>query len=195
MLESIFLYTAIAGGAVLGLQFLLTFIGGGEDGADFDGGGVDGDFDTDFDADGHDHNSSFWFFEMVSLRTLSAAATFFGLVGLTARSYDASPVISLALATAAGLGAMYSVYWMFRQLFKLQSTGTQRIRNAVGLPAKVYLKIPEGNTGTGKIHVNMQKRTVEYLAVTDDPQPLATGENVWIVEVVNGETLRVAREA
>jgi len=195
MLESIFLYTAIAGGAVLALQFLLTFMGGGEDGADFDGGGMDGDFDADFDADGHDHATGFWFFEMVSLRTLAAAATFFGLVGLTARSYDASAPISLACATAAGFGAMYSVYWMFRQLFKLQSTGTQRIRNAVGLPAKVYLRIPEGNTGTGKIQVNMQKRTVEYLAVSDESEPLATGENVWVVEVVNGETVRVAREA
>lgn len=194
MLESTFLYTAIAGGAVLGLQFLLTFLGGGEDGADLGDGDIDLDVDADFDSDGH-HSGSFWFFEMVSLRTLAAAATFFGLVGLTARSYELSASVSLLLACAAGFAAMYSVYWMFKQLFKLQSSGTQRIANAVGLPAQVYLRIPPNNTGTGKVHVNMQQRTVEYLAVTDDADGLASGENAWVVAVVNGDTLRVAREA
>lgn len=193
MLETTFLYAAIAGGAVLLLQFLLTFFGGGEDGADF--GEADVDAGIDADVDGHGHAGSFWFFEMVSLRTLAAAATFFGLVGLMARSYDVSPVVSLLLATAAGFAAMYSVYWMFKQLFRLQSSGTQIISNAVGLPAQVYLRIPPKNTGAGKVHVNMQKRIVEYLAVTDEEEPLGSGENVWVVAVVNGETLRVARDA
>ena len=193
MLESTFLYTAIAGGAIMALQFLLTLLGGGEDGADF--GEADVDAGMDVDADGHDHSTSFWFFEMVSLRTLAAAALFFGLVGLTARSYDVSPAVSLTLAVGAGFVSMYSVYWMFKQLFKLQSSGTQKITNAVGLPAKVYLRIPAQNEGAGKIHVKMQHRTVEYLAVTDESEPLASGENVYVESVVNGETVRVSRDA
>lgn len=195
MLEHFYFYVAVAGGLVLGLQLLLTFLGG-EDGGDFDDGGMDGglDFDGDGDGEGHHHGESFWFFEIVSIRTLAAAATFFGLVGLTARSADLSPPISLGLASAAGFGAMYSVYWMFKQLLRLQSSGTQRVQNAVGLPAIVYLRIPEADSGAGKVHVDMQGRTVEYLAVTDDEEPIPTGENVMVVEVVNSETLRVTRQ-
>lgn len=195
MLEHFYFYVAVAGGLVLGLQLLLTFLGG-EDGGDFDDGGMDGglDFDGDGDGEGHHHGESFWFFEIVSIRTLAAAATFFGLVGLTARSADLSPPISLGLAFAAGFGAMYSVYWMFKQLLRLQSSGTQRVQNAVGLPAIVYLRIPEADSGAGKVHVDMQGRTVEYLAVTDDEEPIPTGENVMVVEVVNSETLRVTRQ-
>lgn len=199
MLEPIFFYVAVAGGVVLGLQLLLTFLGG-EEGGDVDGdvdAGVDfdGDIDADMDGDGAHHGESFWFFEMVSLRTLAAAATFFGLVGLTARSAELSQPISLVLASLAGFGAMYAVYWMFKQLYRLQSSGTQKIQNAVGLPAAVYLKVPQANSGAGKVHVDMQGRTVEYLAVTDEQEPLASGENVWVVEIVNSETLRVARQA
>ncbi|MCO6044859.1 hypothetical protein NG895_13180 [Aeoliella sp. ICT_H6.2] len=195
MLEHFYFYVAVAGGLVLGLQLLLTFLGG-EEGGDFDDGGADAglDFDGDGDGDGHHHGESFWFFEIVSIRTLAAAATFFGLVGLTARSADLSPPISLVLAAAAGFGAMYAVYWMFKQLLRLQSSGTQRVQNAVGLPAIVYLRIPEADSGAGKVHVDMQGRTVEYLAVTDDEQPIPTGENVMVTEVVNSETLRVARQ-
>ena len=184
MLESIFLYTAIAGGAVFALQFALTLLGGGEDGADLSEVGVDGD--------GH-HSSSLWFFEMVSLRTLAAATMFFGLVGLTAQSYDATPKVALLVAGAAGFAAMYSVYWMFTQLFKLESSGNQDITNALGLPATVYLRIPARNEGRGKVQLTMQNRIVEYLAVTDETDPIPSGENVWVTEVVNGDTLRIAR--
>lgn len=195
MLETTFFYATLGGGAVLALQLLLTFLGGGEDGADIGEGDLDGgmDFDGDGDSSGN-HGESFWFFEMVSLRTLSAAATFFGLVGLIAESHEMPPALSLALASAAGFISMYAVYWMFKQLLKLQSSGTQRIANAVGLPAQVYLKIPAENQGAGKVHVNMQQRTVEYLAVTDESEPLASGENVMVTDIVNGDTLRVVRQ-
>ncbi len=196
MLETTFFYAALTGGIVLLFQFAMMFLGGGED--DFDAADADldagGDFDMDADGSHHGDAAGYWFFEMVSLRTLAAAATFFGLVGMTARSADIAPPIALTLATGAGFAAMYAVYWMFKQLLKLQSSGAQRIRNAVGLPGQVYLRIPGKNEGTGKVHLTMQQRTVEYLAVTDEPEGIPTGENVWVVDIVNGETLRVARE-
>lgn len=185
-----FLYTAMAGGAVLALQFILTLLGGGDDGGDAHG---DGGGHHSADGDGH-HSTGSWFFEMVSLRTLAAAAMFFGLVGLTARSYDASAKASLLFAGGAGFAAMYSVYWMFTQLFKLESSGNQDITNAVGLPATVYLRIPARGAGRGKVHVTMQYRTVEYAAIADETEPIPTGESVWVTEVVDGDTLRIARE-
>ena len=82
MLETTFFYTFAIGGAVLAVQMLMTFLGG--DDGDIDVGG-DGDLDVG-DVDNHSQSSGAWLFEIISLRTLAAAATFFGLTGMTAQS-------------------------------------------------------------------------------------------------------------
>lgn len=184
MLDTLFLYTAIAGGALFAAQLLYFFLAGDGD------LGVDGDSASGGDGQ---HGDGLWFFEMISLRTLAAAATFFGLVGLTARSYGAEPRAAVLYAGLAGFVAMYSVYWTFRQLFRLESSGTQDISQAVGLPASVYLRVPANHQGPGKVLVDMQSRTVEYLAVTEDAEAIPSGANVWVVDIVNAETLRVSR--
>ena len=184
MLDTLFLYTAIAGGALFAAQMFYFFLAG------------DGDLGVDADSshgDSGHHGDGFWFFEMISLRTIAAAATFFGVVGLTARSFGAEPKVAVLCAGMAGFAAMYSVYWTFRQLFRLESSGTQDIFRAIGLPASVYLRIPANHQGPGKVLVDMQSRTVEYLAVTDDVEPIPSGANVWVVDIVNTETLRVTR--
>jgi hypothetical protein len=141
------------------------------------------------------HPGAHWFYEILSLRTLSAAITFFGLAGNTALAYGYSPIGSFVLATLVGLAAMYIVYWLFVQVYKLQHTGTENIRNAIGAPAVVYVPIPGKRAGSGKVTFRLQNRHVEYLAVTDDENRLATGEKVVVIAIVNNDTLRVARVA
>lgn len=199
MLEATFLYTAIAGGALLALQLLMMFLGGHDGGHDVGLGHDQGDGFASHDADGSTdggghHSAGSFILEMLSIRTLAAAAMFFGLVGLTALSYNASAQTALLLAGGAAMAALYSVFWMFQQLFKLESSGSQNILNAIGLPATVYLRIPAKDQGRGKVQLKMQFRIVEYAAVTDETEAIPTGENVWVTDIVNGETLRVARE-
>jgi hypothetical protein len=124
---------------------------------------------------------------------LSAAVTFFGLAGKTTLAYGYSPLGSLVLATLAGLAAMYIVYWLFKQVYKLQHTGTENIRNALGSAAVVYVPIPGKRAGAGKVTFRLQNRLVEYQAVTEDENRLATGEKVVVVAIVNSDTVRVAR--
>jgi hypothetical protein len=212
-LDTVFNLTALIGGTVLIFQFVLMLLGlGGDgdlvaDGADLSGGvdagGVDmGGMDAGGtgDATWHEaadadlgHPGAHWFYEVISLRTLSAAVTFFGLAGITARAYSQPATISFAIATLAGVAATFAVYWLFKQVYKLQHTGTENIRNALGLSATVYVPVPAKRGGAGKVTFRLQNRVAEYLAVTDEEDRLKTGEKVIVVGIVNSDTVRVSR--
>jgi hypothetical protein len=219
-MTSVFVVCAAVGGTVLVLQFLLELVGLGGDafgidtphdlGHDFghDLGGVDHDFSS---ADGHgdvahdsssgehgdDHgateqalHSATWLFRALSLRTVVAALAFFGLAGLAAGSAGFSPSKTLGIALAAGLGALYAVYAMLSGLQSLRAEGTVRINRAVGKEATVYLRIPGRQAGSGKIQINLQNRTMEYLATTTG-DAIPTGATVIVTEVVGTDAVQV----
>jgi len=200
-----FLICAVVGGTVLICQFVLTVVGlGGAHDIDFShdlphdfaGGAGHGGLadDTDnADGAGHDaqpHHGSSWLFAVISFRTLVAAATFFGLVGLAAQS-AAQPIgVQLLLATAAGVGAMYGVHWLVRTMGRMGSDATIRIQHAVGKEGTVYVPIPGAKAHAGKIQLNVNNRLVEYEAITSSAERLATGTKVRVVGVA-GTALEV----
>jgi membrane protein implicated in regulation of membrane protease activity len=141
------------------------------------------------------HADSSWLFGVISFRTLVAAAAFFGVAGLTAQSAGFSSTASLALALAAGLAAMYGMYWLLHGISRLASSGNERIANAVGRRATVYIPIPAEGRGAGKVQLSMQNRIVEFQATTDEPERLRTGEAVEVVAVAGSDTVRVRRAA
>lgn len=207
MLDFLYFFVLIVGGTVLLFQFALMLLGLGHD-SDVAGlGGADVDISVHTGGDLHTggtdwheaadadlgHPEGPWFYEILSLRTLSAAATFFGLTGKTLLAYGHSPLLTFAWASFAGLAAMWIVYWLFKQVYKLQHAGTEDIRNALGRPASVYVPIPGNRGGLGKVTFRMQDRLVEYQAVTEDDDRLVTGEKVVVVGIVNSDTVRVAR--
>ena len=224
MLDTLFSIAALVGGTVLGFQFVMMLLGLGHDGhGDVSGGhdlstdgvdggfdgGLDGDFDGAIDGDlsvdhdgsfGHDanadvsHHASPWFYEILSIRSISAALTFFGLVGKGTLSNGHPPIASLVYASLAGAAAMYAVYWLFKQIYRFQNAGNEDVRRSIGLSATVYVPIPAARSGAGKVTFQLQDRTVEYQAVTNESSRLATGERVVIVGIVNVGTVRVARE-
>jgi hypothetical protein len=203
-----FTFAAVLGGVVLVFQFVLSLFGmgdhdgdvGGMHHGDLAGGGAHGgDFSGGHDSvGGHDaggdaSHATNWFYEVISIRTLSAGAAFFGVTGNGALAWDFSPSGAFVLATTAGAGAMYGVYWLYKQVYRLQHSGTENIRNAIGAPAVVYVPIPAKGAGAGKVTFKLQNRLVEYLAVTDDDSRLATGEKVLVTAIVGSDTVRVAR--
>jgi hypothetical protein len=164
-------------------------------GADIGGADITGEHPSWNEAADADlgHPGAHWFYEIISLRTLSAAATFFGLSGMASKAFGYTSLQSFVVATIVGLAAMYAVYWLFLQVYKLQHTGTENIRNAVGAAAVVYIPIPGKRAGAGKVTFRLQNRLVEYQAVTDEDARLPTGEKVIVVAVVNSDTVRVVR--
>jgi membrane protein implicated in regulation of membrane protease activity len=137
-----------------------------------------------------DHGASTCLLQMISFRTLVAALTFFGLAGMAAQSSGASTPIVLAVALAAGFGAMYSVFWVMQSLARLNADGTVHVQRTIGKEAKVYLPIPGHGAGAGKVFVSLQGRTMEYPATTSG-DPLPAGATVVIVNVVGQNTLEV----
>lgn len=201
-MTTLFLVCAVAGGVVLLVQVGLLLVGFGAEGLDVDmpddiADGLDVDVDIDLDAAdavddvgeiGHAHTLSA--FRVLSLRTVVAALTFFGLGGLAAQAAGAQTIMALAVAVAAGGVAMYAVFWTMQGMKKLQAEGTVRIHRAVGRPATVYLRIPAEKSGTGKIQFNLQNRTMEYLAITPGEE-LPTGAKVVVTSVITSDTVEV----
>jgi len=155
---------------------------------DAHGGHADSDA-KDLHAHPADHGST-WLFGVISFRTVVAALAFFGASGMAAQSAGASAPTTLLIACASGAAAMYSVYWIMQGLYRLRAEGTVRIQRAIGHPAKVYLSIPGNNAGAGKIQINLQNRTMEYLAMTSG-EPLPTGTKVVVVNILTENTVEV----
>ena len=199
-----FLLCAVIGGTILICQFVLTLVGlGGDHGVDFshdvshDFGGSAGDAHGVGDAhsaegSGHDasgHGSS-WLFAAISLRTLVAAATFFGLAGLAAQKAEQDVIIQLVLAVLAGIGAMYGVHWLITAIGRLGEDGTLRVKGALGQEGTVYVPIAGARAQAGKIQLKLQNRLVEYEAITSTPNRLATGTKVRVIGIA-GNVLEV----
>ena len=203
---ALFMVCAAVGGTILVLQLAMTLIGLGGEALHGDmPGDVGGDFGHDVGSDFHgdagglhdaghhssaDHSDSSSIFRILSFRSIVAALTFFGLAGIAGNASGFSIGSTLAVASAAGFGAMYAVYWLMKTLYSLGTTGNVRIQGAVGKYGTVYVPIPQHNSGSGKIQLNLQNRTMEYLAMTAGNR-LPTGAKVVVTDVVTSATLEV----
>jgi hypothetical protein len=169
---TIYFWSAVIGGGLLGIQLLLTLFGGDSD--------VDGDVDVDVGADGIG----------LSFRTAVAFLTFFGIAGMMCLRSDFSQGKSLTIAVLAGAAAFWLVGLAMLQLSRLKSSGNVDINNAVGVEARVYLTIPAERGGQGQVTVPIQGRTMQYKAVTSGPA-IKTGEFCKVLAVHAGDTLEV----
>jgi hypothetical protein len=129
--------------------------------------------------------------ELLSVRSLAAGTAAFGIGGMGALSLGMPAVLALAPALAAGAVGLIGSSYLMRQVLRLESDGTLRIENAVGSPATVYLSIPAGQRGAGKVHLALQGRTLEIAALTSGDSSLPTGTPVVVVAVIDSETVEV----
>jgi hypothetical protein len=198
-MEMVYTICALLGGTLLVCQFVLSLLSGEHHhdvahdvhdfgGHDHIGGDHDAAHDTSHDA-AHEAQSS-WFTGLLTFRTVVAALTFFGLAGRAAGAMDMHVAESFAVAVAAGAGALFLVGWLMRSLYRLKAEGTARIERAIGQCGTVYLPVPGNRTGVGKIHLNLQNRTMEYQAVTSG-EPLSSGTRVTVVAVIGSDTVEV----
>jgi hypothetical protein len=127
---------------------------------------------------------------MLTFRSVSAALAFFGLGGLSALSYELSPPAALSAAAFAGAAALYAVAGVLNFFRRLRHDGTARIDSAVGSTGTVYLRVPGGKAGPGKVTLTVQNRTVEceaFTAAADIP----TGAAVRVVAVLGPTAVEV----
>lgn len=174
----VFAAIAVPATAIMVLQSILALLGIGMD-TDIDGDGVP---DADVDHDG---------LGLISIRGLVAFFSVGGWTGYVAETGGLPLIVSVLLALAAGLLALFGVALLFKSVYRLQASGNLSIENAVGKTAKVYLPIPPKGAGQGKISVLVQDRLVELDAVNEESRPLPTGESVLVCCVADSQTVSV----
>ena len=178
---------AIVASVIFLIQMVLTMIG-------LDGHDVDVDFDVsdfgDVDADTMDAGGGLSLF---SIRNLINFFIGFGWGGVCLSTAITNGF--LLFLCAAVVGALF--VWMFflikKQTKKLESNGAFNIKRCEGKTANVYLRIPGGNVGKGKVQISVNGAFHEVDAYTLESEPIASGARVRIVEVTDGQSVRVEK--
>lgn len=179
-----YFFCAVLGFVVIALSLVVSLFGLG-------GGGMDGgdvDVASELDASSGDadvsHDGGAGFLRAFSVRSLASGAAFFGLGGLGALEFGANESIALLTAILCGLAAMWLVYRLMRALTSFNQNGAIVAGSEKNAEGVVYLKIPASRGGVGKVEILQQGRTMEYDALTDDPEPLSTGTPIVVVEAI-----------
>lgn len=166
--DTFFLYCALAGSSLFIIQFILNFFIGLD--------GSDGDSSGDF--------------KWISKQALTGFVMMFGWVGLTCKKeFELTSIVSVSIALAAGLLAMYITALIFKIASRLHSSGTQFcIDDAIGKEAVVYQQILKD--GVGKISISMQGFTHEIDAVSQEGD-IPSFTQVRIIKKLDDKTLVV----
>ncbi|WP_152049350.1 NfeD family protein [Tautonia marina] len=194
-MSTFFMFCAILGGTILALQLGLTLLGIG---GDLGGEGLDlpdlPDGDGADSTVGHDSGGFSDLAKRITFQGVVSFITFFGVGGLAAQGSGVSAPGSLLAAALVGSLATAVLAFAFAGVRKLQGSGSIHMDNAVGEVGRVYLRVPGGNGGVGKVIVPVQGRSEEVRAVTSGPE-LRPGEAVVVVHAIDDRTLEVVAQS
>ncbi len=169
------------------IQTIMTFLGA-------DAG--DMDFDTDAPVD-IDDPASFDGHTGMNLYTFRNFINFllgFGWTAILLKEDITSVPVLLIVATLVGIALVAIVMYLFKWLNNMQASGNIDVyKHAVGSLGRVYLTIPENRRGLGKVQITIKNAVREYEAVTDEDEPLKTGDAIKVVEVLNPSTMLVEK--
>ncbi len=179
LLSKIMFCLGLASSVAMTIQLIFLIIGfaGGSLG-DVDGFGPDGGVGDVEDASAGTE---------VGFFTLKGILAFFaigGWVGLGMNLAGIHIALVLLVAVVCGVIALIGVGYLYRGLYKMQSSGNINTAYAVGKTAEVYLTIPP--KGVGKIAMNVQDRFIDLNARSNVDRPIKTGEIVKVIDKVDG---------
>ncbi|MCH5168285.1 MAG: NfeD family protein [Prevotellaceae bacterium] len=176
---------AIAASAVFLVQMVMTFIGIG------DADGIDGDFDMCGDADGGTLDAG-GTLQLFSVRNIVNFLLGAGWGGVCLSSTITNSVVLCFAALLTGCVFVAVFAFIYKQMRHLEHDGAFRIEECLGQVADVYLRIPAGRNGEGRIQYSFQGSVQELPAVTDGDQ-IPSGAKVRVVEIIGDHTLLVEK--
>ena len=174
---------ALFGTILFFIQFILTLFGFGglhdvdTDGLDADGVDIDHHIDTGFTA-----------FKLFSIRSVLAFITFFGWGGVL---WGDQGISGFFAALASGFAMMFATATLLYFLMRLQHSGNINAEDIIGATGTVYLSIPEGKKGTGKVTVNLPGCTREIMAYSEES--LEKGTPVKVIKKIDSRTFVVEK--
>lgn len=113
--------------------------------------------------------------------------------GLILSKMGMSAVVSCSGALIAGTASLFFMAKIMQMLMSLQADGTVKVRNALGQIGQVYIRIPAGDSGMGKVNVTVQEQLREFDAVTESSEMIKTGEMVYVTDIRAGNVLVVEK--
>lgn len=129
-------------------------------------------------------------FTILSLRSLLAFGMFMGYTGVVTLRLGGGWLIALLAGVAAGVLAAWLAWRLLRIILRLQSSGTLDMHNAIGQTGEVYLTIPAGQDGTGKVMLELQGALREMDAVSEEAA-IPNGQPVLVVGLTDEGALIV----
>lgn len=192
---------AIPSTLVLVIQTVLSLLGGFEGGGGIDTSDTSGiDFHGGSDigeiADASDmgdigklsdggNPADFSIMSMITLQGIVTFLTVMGWSSIVAVASGAPALVSVLAGVVLGFAAMYAAARLLHASKRLTANGTLNLRNAIGESGSVYIPIPAGGSGIGKITMQLQGRYVECSAMAFGEEMLPTGEIVRVTDVRN----------
>ncbi len=126
-----------------------------------------------------------------SVKPLTGFFLGFGWAGGIAMDNGLSLLPALGVACFAGGGLMAIVVLMIRAIYSLRSDGTVQVQKAVGAVGTVYITVPANKAAGGQVVVNFSGRQETFAALCGAGQPIASGEKVRVVSLVDNRTVLV----
>ncbi len=168
---------AIVASVIFLIQFILTMFGMDHS-----------DMDVDFDGDG-----TMDLGDGINLFTMKNFINFFigfGWAGVCLRDSISSNTLLILVAVLVGVLFVAMFVLIYKQMRKFEKNGAYKIEDCLDKSATVYLRIPAGCQGKGKIQISLNGSVLEIDALTDEDE-IASGQKVKVVEIIDGETVKV----
>jgi len=177
MLQKVFWVCAVIATLVFIIQFILTMLGMDHT-------------DLDVDFDGSDTMDMGNGINLFSIKNMINFFMGFGWAGICLKDSISSPVLlTLASIVVGGLFVLMFMY-IFLKTRKLEHDGTMKIKDCLNRTAQVYIRIPAGGEGKGKVQISLNGSVHEFDAITDEDE-IPSGTTIKITEVLEGQILKV----
>ena len=153
--------------------------------------GLDAELDGDMDVEDGDASGSFPVF---TIKNALAFLVGLGWGGLALLDSGYSETMTILLGSLIGLGFAILQTSLFYLMYKFNAPNKPEISSAIGLNAKVYLKVPKNADGYGKIQLTHNDTLKTVNALTYEPNTIGKGRLVTVINV-EGDTLVVEPKA
>ena len=122
----------------------------------------------------------------LSMRFWTFFLAFFGLTGvvLTGLALWTSQAAILPASVVMGLISGYGVAAVMNHLRRTTTDSSIQEQDYLGASARVLLPIAQGQPG--KVRLQIRDQTVDLIAETEDPTPLALRQEVLVYAIENG---------
>jgi MFS family permease len=157
-------------------------------------GGDVSDSDVDTNIDTHIADGDSIPFQFLSLKNIVAFFAVFSWSGIGFINAGLPAWLVILLALICGFLMMLLMATLFYLMSKLAENGTLKMNNAVGKLGEVYLVIPAGRGGMGKVQLNVQGSLRTLDAITDDLEKIPTSSIIQVLDVIDDQILLVKKQ-